>query len=218
MLNNVLVGIAAIIIGYLAGSVSFSRIVTSLVSPGLDLVDTLVPVEGTEEEIPMNAVSATSVRFKLGPRYGCLSSFLDMVKVAIPVAAFKYLFPGTQIEYLAATAGLIGHNWPIYYKFQGGYGHSAIYGALFVLDWTALPVTFLGTGLLYMLVKQVHFAAAGGVLLLIPWFYYRGLGGLALFFALVSSAAYIIKVLPDFRSVRELKNQKSAAGEDTESK
>lgn len=216
MLSDILTGIVAVISGYLIGSISFSRLVTQVVSPETDLKETLVPVEGTEDEIPMNAVSATSVRFQLGPRYGCLASFLDMIKVALPVGAFKYLFPGSQVEYLVAIAGLIGHNWPIYYKFEGGYGHSAIYGALMVLDWTALPVTFLGTGLFYFILRQVHLAAAGGVLLLIPWFLYRGLGGYALLFAAVSSAAYIIKIIPDFRSVKEINQQKSGSGADPE--
>jgi glycerol-3-phosphate acyltransferase PlsY len=109
-MDNLLVGSAVIVFGYLAGSISFSRVVTRLVSPQTDLEATLVPVEGTEDEIHMNAVSATSVRFKLGARFGCLASILDMAKVAVPVAAFEVLFPDSPAEFLAAIGGLIGHN------------------------------------------------------------------------------------------------------------
>ena len=212
MLDNLQVGFAAFVIGYLVGSISFSRVVTRLVSPETELEATLVPVEGTEEKIHMNAVSATSVRFKLGPRFGCLASILDMAKVAVPVAAIKILFPNSPAQFLAAIGGLIGHNWPLYYKFDGGYGQSAIYGALLVIEWTAVPVSLLGTALLYLFFRQVHLASIGGVLLLIPWFWYLGYDGYALLYAGICSVAYFIRVLPDFRAVREIERQKIIHG------
>jgi glycerol-3-phosphate acyltransferase PlsY len=204
---DILMGLGSILIGYLIGSVSFSRVVTRLVSPGVDLQETLVPVEGTEHNIHMNAVSATSVRFKLGPKYGLLASFLDMVKIAVPVGVIHYLYPDSPWDYLAAAGGLIGHNWPVYHKFKGGYGQSAIYGALLVLDWTALPVTFFGTALIYLIVKQVHIASFGGVLLLLPYFWYRGYDGYALLYAGICALAYLIQVYPDFRSVKQIERQ-----------
>ena len=212
MPDNILVGLMVIVIGYLLGSISFSRLVTRLVSPETDLKETLVPVEGTDAEIHMSAVSATSVRFKLGPRYGLLASFLDMAKVALPVAVFKFLFPDSPAEFLAAIGGLLGHNWPLYYKFEGGYGQSAIYGALFVLEWTAVPVSFLGTGLLYLFLRKVHLASIGGVLILIPWFRFLGYGSAALLYAGIASAAYFIRILPDFHAIRKIELQKSKLG------
>ena len=109
-MNDILIGITAIVIGYLFGSISFSRVVTRLVSPGTDLKRTLVPVLGSDEKIEMTAVSATSVRFSLGPKYGLLASFLDVVKVAVPVAIFHFLIPASPADFLAATGGIIGHN------------------------------------------------------------------------------------------------------------
>lgn len=215
-MNNLLVGITSLLIGYLAGSVSFPRIVTSLVSPGLDLEGTMVPIEGSDEKIPMNAVSATSVRFNLGSKYGCLSSFLDMVKVAIPVAAFHFLLPDTPADILAAMGGIIGHNWPIYYNFRGGYGHSAIYGALFVIEWTAVPVSFLGTAILYFIFRQVQIASMGGIFLLIPWFWYLDYDAYGLLYAVICSAAYFIKILPDFQSSIKLEKKKSDPEEEGE--
>lgn len=212
MLDNLLVGFIAIVSGYLLGSISFSRVVTRLVSPETDLKATPVPVEGIEDQIHMAAISATSVRFKLGPRFGCLASILDMAKVAVPVAAFKIFFPDSPAEFLAAIGGLLGHNWPLYYKFDGGYGLSAIYGAILVIEWTAVPVNFLGTALLYLVFRQVHLATVGGVLLLIPWFWYRGYDGYALLCVGICSVAYFVRVLPDFRSYREIARQKSKLG------
>jgi glycerol-3-phosphate acyltransferase PlsY len=210
---DILISLVAIMVGYLLGAVSFSRVVTSLFSPETDLRGVPAPVEGTEEKLNMSGVSATSVRIKLGPRYGLLASFLDMVKVAVPVAVFRFFFLDLPAGYLAATGGIIGHNWPIYYRFHGGYGHSAIYGALLVIDWTAVPVNFVGTLLLYLLLRQVHYALFGGVLLLIPWLWYRGHGVYALLYLGVCSAAYLIRILPDFRTLRDIESRKSAPAE-----
>jgi glycerol-3-phosphate acyltransferase PlsY len=209
-MNDILIGIASTIIGYLLGSISFSRVVVSFVSPGLDLEKIVVPVLGSEEKIQMAAVSPTSVRFSLGPKYGLLASFLDMVKVAVPVALFHFVFPTTPGDYLAATGGIIGHNWPLYYKFNGGYGQSAIYGALFVLDWRTLLVNVFGTGVLFFFFKQVHIASLGGVLLLIPWFYFFHHDPFALLYGVIGSAAYLIRILPDFKAMRSL--QKNIPG------
>ncbi len=216
MVVDLLIGLGAIVIGYLAGSVSFSRVVTSLVAPALDLKGTLVPVEGSDEKIHMSAISATSVRFSLGPKYGCLASFLDMVKVAVPVAVFRFFFPNSPADFLAATGAIIGHNWPIYYKFSGGYGHSAIYGALLVLEWTAVPVSFLGTAIFYLIFRQVHIAAIGGILLIIPWFWYLDAGPYAFLYAAVCGAAYLIRILPDFRAFREVEGREASPADITE--
>jgi len=207
--NEILLVIIALVISYLAGSISFSRLVTKLVSPDTNLESTKVPVEDLNEEVSMNAISATSVRFQLGPKYGLLSSFLDMVKVAIPVAFFHFLFPDSSAEFFAATGGIIGHNWPVYYNFKGGYGHSPIYGALLVIEWTAVPISFFGTAILYFIFRQVHFAAFGGILLIIPWLWYLDYEIYALLYASICSLAYFIKILPDFQTVRELEKRSS---------
>ena len=204
---NFLIILSSIVVGYLLGSISFSRLITSLVSPGTDLKETLVPVEGSDHTLNMNAISATSVRFTLGPKYGILVTILDMVKVAVPVATFRYFFPDLPVSFFAAAGGIIGHNWPVYYKFNGGYGQSAIYGALLVIEWTAVPINILGTGILYLIFKQVHIASFGGVLLLIPWLWFRGFDVYGLMYAIICSIAYFIRTLPDYLEVRRIENQ-----------
>jgi hypothetical protein len=63
------VSVAAI--GYVAGGVSFSRIVTRLLAPDVDLEKVTMPSgEGGKEE-RFRAVGATAASLKLGPRVGC---------------------------------------------------------------------------------------------------------------------------------------------------
>ncbi len=54
-----------------------------------------------------DAVSATSVRMKLGKRYGLLVALLDMAKVAIPVLVLRLVYPGEPYLYLAAEGGIV---------------------------------------------------------------------------------------------------------------
>jgi len=208
---SILIDLAALLSGYLLGSISFARIVTAVVSPDTDLRGVAAPVEGSEEKLHMSSISATSVRLKLGARYGCLTSFLDMVKVGLPVAFFEFVLSAQPAAYFAAIGGLLGHNWPIFYGFQGGYGHSAMYGALFVLNWMAVPLNFFGTALLYGVLRQVQLALFGGVVLLVPWLWYSEGGILPVGYAVIASGAYLIKILPDFFSQRAIEKE-SAAG------
>jgi glycerol-3-phosphate acyltransferase PlsY len=208
-MNEFLIGLGALLTGYLAGSISFSRVVTRLVAPGADLEGTVVPVEGTDATIRMAAVSATSVRFKLGPKYGLLASFLDMVKVALPVAAFRLFFPDFPAYFLTAAGGMIGHNWPLYHKFNGGYGMSAFFGAILVIDWTAVPVNFVLTAFSYLILKQVHLASIAGIFLVIPWLWFHDHNTLAMVYTGFCVVMYIIRVLPDYRTMLKIKRQKT---------
>ena len=209
MLNFILLNGFALLMGYLIGSVSFARVITKIVSPNTNLERTDAPLEGTDEKLEMNGISATSVRLKLGPKYGILVSLLDMVKMVVPVALFRYFFPDSPVMFFVAAGGVLGHNWPIYYKFQGGYGHSPIYGALLVIDWTAVPVSFVGTAVFYFIFRQVQIASFLGVLLILPWLWIRGLGRFALLYAVVFSISYLIRILPDFRATRQIEKRKT---------
>ena len=77
----------------------------------------------------------------LGARYGCLVGILDILKAAIPSLVFKLWMPDAPYYLLAAALAVVGHNWPIYYRFQGGSGLSPSYGGMLVVDWLGVVVT-----------------------------------------------------------------------------
>ena len=105
----------ASIAGYLFGSISFSRIIHRIVAPDEKLTETEVPVEGTELKYKVTTFGATAVSMKHGPKVGCSIGFADILKVVIPVLFFRLMFPEDPYMYIAAAAGMIGHNWPVYY-------------------------------------------------------------------------------------------------------
>jgi acyl phosphate:glycerol-3-phosphate acyltransferase len=158
----------AAIIGYLFGSISFARVVVRLSGRDVDIGHWEVRLP-TGETFTSNIVSATSVRLALGPRYGCLTSLLDMAKVALPTLALRLWAPDQPYYLVAAAAGVAGHVLPVWYGLRGGHGESAIMGGLLVIDPIALVVTtILGFGLGF-LAGSILAVRWGGFLLLVPW-------------------------------------------------
>src|SRR5512137_1449032 len=94
--------LVATVVGYLFGCISFARIISKLVAPQQDVTQTEMPLPGTEEKMQLRAVSGTAVSIHLGARYGCLTALLDMLKVALPVAFFRFAFPDQPYFLIAA--------------------------------------------------------------------------------------------------------------------
>jgi glycerol-3-phosphate acyltransferase PlsY len=170
---NIWIAILAVLAGYLIGAVSFSRLVVRFLSPQIDPQKIVVKDEVTGMEHP-RAVNASTVSMALGWKAGCLISVLDMVKVTLPTLALKLLFPNEPYFLLAAVAGLVGNNWPVYYRFKGGSGISAIFGGLLVIDPLAIVASTVA-GMLIGLVVLRSFAVMFilSLLLIIPWLWFR---------------------------------------------
>ena len=164
------IALLALAVGYLVGSISFARLVARVVNPSADV--TLIVTElGEGATFTSDSVSATAVRMKVGRRYGILTALLDMAKVAIPVLAFRLAFPGEPYAYLAAAAGLVGHDWPVYHRFKGGRGETAMIGALLVLDPVGLVLMVVLGMVIGFLAGNILVLRWAGLVLMIPWMF-----------------------------------------------
>lgn len=187
--------------GYLLGGISFARIVGARYMPGEDITATEFGMVGTDKKFELKSVSATSIAMRGGAKLGCLTSILDMMKVFIPTLLMKMLSPESPYYLIVAAAGVAGHNFPIYYQFKGGRGVSPLYGGLLVIDWLAIPVTFLLSNLIGLgIFRDMFLAYTGGVLLLIPWFFWRFNGEPAyLFYAILVNIFFWPAILPELK-------------------
>jgi len=195
-----LIAFLAATIGYLCGSISFARLVVRIVAPETDVTKTEFEVPNGEEKITMGAVSATSVSMHLGSRFGFITVVLDMLKTAIPALVFKRVYPDAPYFLVTATAGMIGHIWPLYHRFQGGRGLSAVYGGMFAIDWIGVFATSLaGMFLGIFVLRDVLIAYMGGLWLTIPWLWFRthDLGHLAYAFAV--NIIFGLAMIPEIR-------------------
>jgi glycerol-3-phosphate acyltransferase PlsY len=124
----------------------------------------------------------------LGKKYGILVMLLDSTKGLIPaIIATNVNFKERQgwAVGLAATFALLGHCYPIFFKFKGGNGYSTIFGFMFIYNpWMVLEwgiFVFLLT-LIFKYIRPMQFiaiTATGALGLVIKWpFYWKNFGPL----------------------------------------
>lgn len=198
------------VVSYLFGSLSFARLVTQWWSRGEDVTKFEVPVEGTGESYKVISIGANSVSSVLGPKAGMAVSLLDIFKVFLPTLLAKLLFPDQPIYMLvAAIGGLVGHVWPLYYRFHGGSGFSAIMGGLLVIDWLAVIVSPIAGLLLGMLVfRNMVVASLSWLWLLIPWFWWRSHGDVEyIIYALILNLLFILAMIPEIKMARKYEKE-----------
>lgn len=201
------IGIVAII-SYLIGAISFARLIPRLIDPNADLSDVSLPVQNSDERMPMLAMGANTASIKYGARVGCSIGLLDILKVFLPTLIVRLLYPENSYYLVAATAGFIGHCWPIYYRFKGGRGISAFYGALFAIDpLGALVVASAGMLIGMVFLKELVIAYTGGVPLTILWFAItRGIE-VHVLFALIINILFVIAMIPEINMIREMRKK-----------
>lgn len=191
-------------VGYLLGSISWARIIAGRVKPEADISQIVEPVPNSDAVFVTDSVSATAVRVHVGTRYGCLTAVLDMLKVALPMLILKRWRP-TRPYYLAsALAGAVGHDWPLYYRFKGGRGESVIYGALLVIDAPGVLATNLLGALLGLAAGNVLVLRWAGLVLMIPWLWWRTRSPAHLLYILGANTVYWVSMLPELTQYAEL--------------
>ncbi|CAM3776869.1 glycerol-3-phosphate 1-O-acyltransferase PlsY [Cohnella lubricantis] len=137
--------IIAIAASYLLGSVSFSIIIARLMGK----IDIRQHGSG-------NAGATNTLRV-LGKGPGIAVFLLDIVKGVIAVT-LGYLLNGDEYVWLPVLCGLaaiIGHNWPIYFRFKGGKGIATTVGAMVTLAPLAVVIAGVVAILLIVFTRYV---------------------------------------------------------------
>lgn len=119
-----------VIVGYLIGSLHGSVIAQTL--SGINVKENGIKNSG--------ASNATIV---LGWKYGLLVAVFDIGKAFLAVCILHLLISSWQtllvyhnsLLFLMSFMVVIGHNYPVWMKFNGGKGTAAVIGVLFALDW-----------------------------------------------------------------------------------
>lgn len=108
-MNQVLTYAASAVAGYLLGSISTGLIVAGT-NTNVDLRK-----EGSK------STGATNVLRVLGKKPAAITFIGDFLKVLV-ACIIGSLLAGHEGGMVAGLAGIIGHNWPVYYQFKGGKG------------------------------------------------------------------------------------------------
>jgi len=141
----------AIIAGYLLGSIPSAYLVARLVK-GIDI-----------REYGTRTVSTSNVLFHVGRTAAVVVAVMDLAKAALPPALALAAGLGLGTAVLAGLAAIIGHNWSVFLRFQGGRGVGPTIAMLFVVAWRealTLGVIFvigslLGAGPVVVLISML---------------------------------------------------------------
>ena len=167
---NIPILIVVTIGGYLVGSISISRIVTKIAAPESDLEEVEFPDQNTGGTYQLRRVGATTASMILGPKLGGVIGVLDILKGVIPSLVVRMLFPDQPYFLFAGAAVVLGHIYPIYYRFIGGGGLSPALGVMFVIDpLGALVSIILAFFLGLFILREISVMFMGGPIIFIFW-------------------------------------------------
>ena len=147
------------ILGYLIGSISNAIIISKIWKK-----------EDIRDKDSGNA-GATNILRNYGLKFGLIVFILDIAKVVLAIiiawSIKKYLNVGGAIVSIAGLAAIIGHIFPIYFKFKGGKGSASFIGFAICIQW---PLFFIGLVVVFSIAiiwKQISLASiiAPGIVL-----------------------------------------------------
>ena len=211
------IAVLSALISYLIGSFSFARVVTRLLAPDLDIENiTFKRPDGTPG-YRMRAIGATAASLELGPRVGCSIGLLDILKGVIPTLAFKLLYPGEYYFLIAAVFAVIGHHWPVYYRFKGGGGISPTYGGFFVVDFIGSIVSsFSGLIFGFFILRNIMIGYISGLWFMLLWLIIFKGEWPYIIYGIVMNIIFIVALLPEIKGMiqyrREGKKEDMTAG------
>lgn len=211
--NIPLLYILAGVAGYLLGAVSFARIILKLFGKAGRVDEIRRDIPDTDITLESDAVTATTVNLQMGARFGCLTAILDMAKVGVPTWLFMHFFPDTYTFLMVAMLGMLGHVYPVYYRFRGGRGQSPLLGGLLVINWFGVLIANGAAVVLGYLTGSVLVMRWGWMILLIGWYAwffrdpwyvaYIGLANFLFFFAMRKELATGIRIGRSRKSTQE---------------
>lgn len=119
----------------------------------------------------------------LGLKFGLLTFFLDVFKGAIPTLISFFVFGDLQFKntdfyirdfalYLSGLSVVLGHIYPIYFKFKGGKGIASTIGVLMVaesvhgIEWAAVAIMAIIAAALFIYFTE--FGAMGSFIAITP--------------------------------------------------
>ena len=190
-MNKVLLCAAAVVIGYLLGSVS-SGVIVSRLYGHMDI-----------RTVGSGNVGMTNVMRTLGWVPSFITFAGDALKGVLGAVIGKLLVGDLGMN-LGGFAAVIGHNWPVFFSFKGGKGMSTTFGYLLIADWriaiilvAVQAVIVFVTG--YMSAASITTACALPIMTFV-------MGGHSIAFKIVATIAALLAVYQHRSNIKRLIN------------
>lgn len=176
---------AAILAGYLLGSIDFGVIVPRMF--GIDIY-------GTGSGNP----GASNVLRTVGRREAALVLVGDLAK-GVVAAVLGDLAGGPVFGFAAGLAAVVGHCFPVWHRFRGGKGVAAAGGMVFYLEPFAALILLGVFALVVGLTRKASLGSLAAVAGLVPALAGFGHRGWSLGLAGAAAALVVIRHLPNIR-------------------
>ena len=141
--------VAAILLGYLLGSIPFGLILTR--GAGL----------GDIRAIGSGNIGATNVLRTGNKGLAAATLLLDGLKGALAVLLMRWLWPDVQgLAGLAAISAFLGHLYPVWLRFRGGKGVATLIGVVAALFW---PTALISAAVWVLALFVTRYSSVGGM-------------------------------------------------------
>ncbi len=108
--------VLTVVVSYFCGNISFARIISK--SKNQDIT-----------KLGSGNPGMTNTLRNFGFKFGLLNLLLDMLKAFVPALVSYYVFGKSDMMlYIAGISSIVGHMFPLVYKFKGGKGVSSTMG------------------------------------------------------------------------------------------
>ncbi|MDH6229477.1 glycerol-3-phosphate acyltransferase PlsY [Mesorhizobium soli] len=169
--------IAALVFGYLLGSIPFGLLVTR--AAGL----------GDVRKIGSGNIGATNVLRTGNKKLAALTLLLDALKGSVAVLVAGLYAPEAAL--VAGFGAFLGHLFPVWLGFKGGKGVATYLGVLIVLAWQGALVFAVVWLLVAFLTRYSSLAALVAAVAVPVALYFLGLYDTAVLFAIMSAIVFI---------------------------
>jgi glycerol-3-phosphate acyltransferase PlsY len=176
---------SALLLAYLLGSIDFGAIVPRLM--GVDIYE-----HGSGNP------GASNVFRTLGKKAGGLVMAGDALK-GLAAAGIADLWVGETVGFAAAFLAVVGHVFPVFFKFKGGRGVATAIGAVLWLEpLFGLLLTALWVGIVLVL-KVASIGSLTAMALYVPGFAITGHRGWSLVWAGAGAVLVVVRHTPNIR-------------------
>ncbi|MFS0862805.1 glycerol-3-phosphate acyltransferase [Fredinandcohnia sp. 179-A 10B2 NHS] len=187
-----------ILIGYLFGCIHGSSIVGKLKRVNI-------------KESGVKNAGASNTTIVLGWKYGIIVALIDIGKGVLPVLIMKIWLSSYVPEvdfyyllvFLTGAFVIIGHNFPVNMKFNGGKGTASMIGVAFAIDW---KVALIGLALLLILTIISDYLVIGVLAMYLSWVILTYLFGYPLYSTLITiflTILCIYKHMENWKRIQE---------------
>lgn len=153
------------VVGYLLGSVSISVLLTKTI------------LHNDVRNHGSGNAGATNVARVFGLPQGLLTLGGDMLKTAL-AGLFGLLLAGRTGMVIGCFGTLIGHTWPVFFKFRGGKCVSVSACIALLLDWRMFLILFAVFAVVFLLTRRISACSisCAAVYPIVYWLLHPGFG------------------------------------------